>query len=118
MPLHAICLLQELNPTPDLAAKAEKLAAAAVDKTKSLFELTVANLEYRFWWDNTYFLQLLIEGLISYAKTYAVIQPAITRRVVEEMDRQLKYVKTYIIDSSDGLCVCLFLFVYFPPFPS
>lgn len=115
MPLHAICLLQELNPTSDLAAKAEKLAAAAVDKTKSLFELTVANLQYRFWWDNTYFLQLLIEGLISYAKTYAAIQPAIAQRVVEEMDRQLRYVKTYIIDSSDRLYVYLFLLV-FPPF--
>ncbi|PUU81209.1 glycosyl hydrolase family 76-domain-containing protein [Tuber borchii] len=103
VPLHAICLLQELNPTSDLAAKAEKLAAAAVDKTKSLFDLTVANLEYRFWWDNTYFLQLLIKGLISYAKTYAAIQPAIAQRVIEEMDRQLRYVKTYIIDSSDGL---------------
>ena len=34
---------------------------------------------------------------------------------VEEMDRQLRYVKTYIIDSSDGLYVYLFLLV-FPPF--
>ncbi|CUS10899.1 unnamed protein product [Tuber aestivum] len=103
VPLHAICLLQELDPTYDLAAKAGKLAAAAVDKEKSLFELTVANVEYRFWWDNTYFLQLLVEGLISYAKTYAATQPAIAQRVVGEMDRQLRYVRAYIVDSSDGL---------------
>ncbi|KAG0132043.1 glycosyl hydrolase family 76-domain-containing protein [Tuber indicum] len=103
VPLHAICLLQELNPTDDLAEKAEKLAAAAVDKTKSLFDLKVADPEHRFWWDVTYFLQLLIEGLISYVKTYAAVQPPTARRVAEEVDRQLRYVKAYIIDISDGL---------------
>ncbi|RPA96474.1 hypothetical protein L873DRAFT_1811333 [Choiromyces venosus 120613-1] len=103
VPLHLLCLLQELAPTPDLPAKAEKLAAAAIDNTKSLFELTVQKVEFRFWWDNTYFLQLLIEGLISYSRTYAATQSLTVGKVTEEMERQLRYVKTYIVDSGDGL---------------
>lgn len=97
--------MQEVDPTPDLSAKAETLAAAAVDRSKSLFDLSVANEQVRYWWDFTFFLQLLAEGLSAYVHTFGPLHPDTARKVTLELWREADYLQTYVVDNSDGLYV-------------
>lgn len=103
--LHALCLLQEVSPSPDLAAKAQRLVEAALDRSKSLFDTTVANTEYRYWWDFTFFLHLLFEGLTEYTRVFGSSNPATAAKIRTELIRHTAYMQKYIKDNNDGLYV-------------
>lgn len=101
--LHALCLLQEVSPSPDLAAKAQRLAEAALDRSKSLFDTSVANTEYRYWWDFTFFLHLLFEGLTEYTRVFGPSNQATVAKIRTELTRHTAYMQKYIKDNNDGL---------------
>lgn len=100
--LHAISLLQDVSPSSDLDAKAQRLAEAALDRTKSLFDTTVANTAYRYWWDNTFFLHLLFEGLTEYIRVFGNAHPSTVANIKMELTRHTDYMQKYLKDD-DGL---------------
>ncbi|KAL7276728.1 hypothetical protein RUND412_000265 [Rhizina undulata] len=101
--LHALTLLNSLKPSSDLAAKAKTLATAAIDRNLTLFDTSVPEEDLRYWWDNTFFLHLLVEGLVSYVQVFGADEPELATNVKAEITRNMEYLHTYIVDNDDGM---------------
>lgn len=102
--MHAICLLQDVSPSADLAEKAQGLAEAALDRSKSLFDTSVPNTGYRYWWDDTFFLHLLFEGLTEYIRVFGDAHPDTVTNIRTELTRHTTYMENYMKDD-DGLYI-------------
>ncbi|KAG7858168.1 hypothetical protein KL919_003426 [Ogataea angusta] len=107
--LSAICMLYQYDRDPQWADKARKLAEAATDRGRTLFDRDYDDWNKRFWHGPSYFIQLLVEGLVDYLLTFGKDAPESTRRCCEnEILRHLSYFRKYMYDPSDGLYFCSF----------
>ncbi|KAI9798356.1 MAG: hypothetical protein M1835_000019 [Candelina submexicana] len=108
--LSALSLLYRLKPSSDIRRNAIELATPAIDASKALFDRTVANPETRYWWDSTFFSQLLVEGLVLFLEVFDQealgdqrLNQKLAADVRNEVIRQTLYVKEFLRDEVDGL---------------
>ncbi|KAI9724795.1 MAG: hypothetical protein M1812_000071 [Candelaria pacifica] len=108
--LSALSLLYKMKPSSDIRRMAIGLATSAIDASKALFDLTVANPETRYWWDSTFFSQLLVEGLVLFIEVFDQealgdqrLDQKLAEKVRNEVIRQTLYVKEFLRDDVDGL---------------
>ncbi|KAH3669260.1 hypothetical protein OGAPHI_001381 [Ogataea philodendri] len=107
--LTAICLLYQYDKDPQWQDKAKKLAEAATDRGKTLFDRDYDDWGKRYWHGPSYFIQLMIEGLVDYLITFGQVAPESTRKCCEnEILRHVSYFRKYMYDPSDGLYFCSF----------
>ena len=79
---------------------ATKLARAAADQDQGLFDQKVPDPDKRYYWDNTYFVHYLADGLVQVAQvTNDAELAAAARRAVE---RSASYTYNYLRDPTDG----------------
>lgn len=83
-------------------SRASEMVAAALDRGKGLFDLSVKDPEKRFWWDQTYFVHLLVEGLVVFVETYGHRQEKLAAVAREEVGREMGYLLSELRDA-DGL---------------
>lgn len=93
--LTVCCLLGEEE-------RAVTLAAAAIDRSKGLYDLSVVDPDRRFWWDQTYFVQLLIEGLVTFIETFGSSHEKLADAAAAEVEREMGYLLSELRDR-DGL---------------
>ncbi len=102
--LTGYSLLYTFTKNPQHKEIADKLADAALDRNRSLFDRDYPDKEKRYWRDPSYFVQLLIEGLADYDLVFGNSIPEDTkRRLYLEVKRHLKYFREYMKDEEDGL---------------
>jgi len=102
--LYAICLLHAHGD--DRSQQALRLAEAACDRQKSLFDQTTpkARLDVRYWWDSTFFVHLLMEGLVGFVEVFGAQFPRTAAKAREEVTRHTRYMMKYL-KGRDGLYV-------------
>jgi hypothetical protein len=97
--------MNELNPSYNGGSKARTLVNAALDRSKALFDTSVPTVEHRYWWDNVFFCQLLVEGLAEYVRVFGNDNAGLASQIKTEFKRHTDYIMTYLKDDSDGLYV-------------
>jgi len=103
--LYTLCLLQKFMPAPELGEKARRLADAACDRNKSLFDLSNPSVENRYWWDTMFFMQLLVEGLVGFVEVFGAFYPDVAVAARREIGRHMEYIMAYMKGREDGLYV-------------
>jgi hypothetical protein len=95
--LRAHVELHRQTGSAEALAAAQRLAAAAIDRTGALYDSLVADPANRFWYDSSFFVPYLVDGLMG---LYAV-----TRRpaLLAEVRRNGAYAGEYLRDPADGL---------------
>ena len=107
--LTALSLLYEVLPIEGIRSDAINIAASAIDPTKQLYDLTVGNIDTRYWGDFTYFTHLLVEGLVVFLDVFSnanateQIDPTLAQNISSEVTRQTQYVIDYVRDPTDDL---------------
>ncbi|KAF8422439.1 glycosyl hydrolase family 76-domain-containing protein [Tirmania nivea] len=106
--ITALVLLYDLllpgDPyAPTIRLRASSLVISSIDRTKGLYDKTVPNLQQRYWWDNSFFVHLLVEGLVVWGMRFGSEDNFLWRQVRGEIQRQMDYVITYLRDKDDGL---------------
>ncbi|KAA8910675.1 glycosyl hydrolase family 76-domain-containing protein [Sphaerosporella brunnea] len=102
--LYTVCLLQQFRAEEELAQRAYRLAEAAVDRGKSLFDQSNPSVEHRYWWDSTFFVQLLVEGLVEFVQVFGEFYPETAGQARLELRRHCEYLMKYM-KGRDGLYV-------------
>ncbi|MCW3054900.1 MAG: hypothetical protein JWN14_4070 [Chthonomonadales bacterium] len=77
--------------------EAKRLAKAATDRSKRLYDGLVQNPEHRFWYDSSFFVPHLAEGLL------ALYRETRDETLREEVRRNANYAYHYLRDPADGL---------------
>jgi predicted alpha-1,6-mannanase (GH76 family) len=104
MTITALSLIHSMKPSDQIRALALELATAAIDRSKGLFDLSVQDMDLRYWWDTTFFTQLLVEGLLIFLNVFGQdIDPRLAGRITSEVRREMKYVIDYLRDGCDNL---------------
>lgn len=111
--LNAAALLYELTSDNDDQKKwakvAHDLAAAAVDRNRSIFCRDYNEMERRYYRDPSYFVQLLFEGFADYLLVFGDSAPQeIVQAIKLETARHLSFFRKYLFDPSDGLYFQMF----------
>lgn len=100
--ITVLCLLSRFG-SGGSGDKAAVLVAAAYDRNKSLYDLSNPSIENRYWWDSTFFVQLLIEGLVEFIDTFGSQHPYVAEKAGQEVKREAEYIMTHLRDHDDGL---------------
>jgi hypothetical protein len=97
VPIHAF--VEHYRLTGDNAGleAARSLAAAATDHSKRLYDGLVENPANRYWFDSSFFVPYLVDGLL---KLHAVTRDA---ALLDEVRRNADYAYRYLRDPADGL---------------
>ncbi|GMM27789.1 hypothetical protein DAMA08_005050 [Martiniozyma asiatica (nom. inval.)] len=104
MTLKAVCLVWQYDQDKEWIEKAKKLAEAATDRGRTLFDRDYPDYSKRYWHGSTYFGQLLIEGLADYVKIMGHLAPESTAQACKnEIKRHLSYMKKYVEGKNDQL---------------
>lgn len=104
VPLTAISYLYKYDHDKSWIDKAKLLAEGATDKGRPLFCRDYPDYDKRYWRDPSYFIQLLIEGLVDYIETFGDVAPEQTINCCKnEIKRHLSYFRKYMFDPNDGL---------------
>lgn len=106
--ITALVLLYDLllpgDPwAPTVRLRANSLVILSIDRTKGLYDKTVPNLQQRYWWDNNFFVHLLVEGLVVWGMRFGYEDNDLWKQVRGEIQRQMNYLMTYLRDKDDGL---------------
>ena len=108
--LTALSLLYQFHPSTETLISAFGLASAAIDRSKSLYDRSVSDTDVRYWWDSTFFVQLLVEGLLTFLGVFGQpqlgnqqVSPALSETIRNEIKREMRYMIDYIKDQHDGL---------------
>ncbi len=80
-----------------LLNEAKRLAAAAIDRNKALYDSLVKDPDHRFWYDSSYFVPHLAEGLL------ALFRENRDEALRAEARRNANYAYNYLRDPADGL---------------
>jgi hypothetical protein len=102
--LYVLCLLQQFRGEEELARRAVRLAEAATDRGKSLFDQSNPSVQHRYWWDSTFFVQLLMEGLVGFVEVFGAFYPETAENAKVEVARHAEYLMRYL-KGRDGLYV-------------
>jgi hypothetical protein len=104
MTIAALSLIHSMKPSDQIRFWALELATAAVDHSKGLFDLSVRGMGVRYWWDATFFTQLLVEGLLTFLDVFGQdIDSRLMSRIATEVRREMEYMMDYLKDECDGL---------------
>jgi hypothetical protein len=80
---------------------AEALARAAIDHRGRLYDSLVTDLSQRYWYDSSFFVQYLIDGLVALANVTPDVD--LRRAIRLEVEHNVRYALTYLRDPADGL---------------
>ncbi|KAH3687717.1 hypothetical protein WICPIJ_001301 [Wickerhamomyces pijperi] len=107
--LNAAALLYEHTGDEKWAKVAHDLAAAAVDRNRSIFCRDYGEMERRYYRDPSYFIQLLFEGFADYLLVFGdKAPPQIAEAIKLETARHLLFFRKYLFDPTDGLYFQMF----------
>ncbi len=102
--LSGLSLLYKVSNNPRHREIADKLADAALDRSRALFDRDYYDYEKRYYHDPSYFIQLLFEGYADYLETFGDHVPSYNkRRIYNEVHRHLVLFYGYMRDDNDGL---------------
>lgn len=103
-PLSLCAILYYVTRDDWYKEQAEKLADAATDRNRELFDRTPELESARFYHDSVYFYQLLAEGFADFILYFEGRSPEpLVQRVKDESLRNMHYVYTYLYDPNDKL---------------
>jgi mannose/cellobiose epimerase-like protein (N-acyl-D-glucosamine 2-epimerase family) len=97
VPIRAYVELFKLTKDKEWLSKATKLGDAAIDRTKGLYDGLVTDPEKRYWYDGSYFVHYLVDGLVQLSKATR------DRKYVQEAKRNAEFAVKYLKDPIDGL---------------
>ena len=100
VPMRAYIEHYRLTKSADSLAMAEKLARAAIKRDGALFDQTPHDPDKRFYWDGTYFVQYLVDGLVHVAAT--THDRALSAAIAAAVVRNTEYAHNYLRDATDG----------------
>jgi hypothetical protein len=95
--LRAHVELHRLTRSASSLAEAKRLAAAALNRDGALYDSLVTGPEGRFWYDSSFFVPYLVDGLLG---LHAITGDA---ALLREVERNTEYAYRYIRDPSDDL---------------
>ncbi len=97
VPIRAYVEHYRLTHDPASLEAAKRLARAATDRNKALYDQLVRDPERRFFYDSSFFVHYLADGLLA---LYRVTQDA---ALLDEVKRNANYAYAYLRDPTDGL---------------
>jgi len=104
--ISALCLLYKYDHDPKWKEMAIRLTDSAVSPGKTLFDRDYPDDEKRFWYDPSYFVQLLVHGIVDFLETFPTdseVSEDLTNRCRTQILRHLSYLRKYLYDPNDGL---------------
>ncbi|HZP84238.1 MAG TPA: glycoside hydrolase family 76 protein [Chthonomonadaceae bacterium] len=96
-PIRAYVEHHQLTGDKASLEEANRLARAATDRTKRLYDGLVRDPERRFWYDSSFFVPHLVEGLLALCRVTG------EEALRAEVRRNANYAYQYLRDPSDGL---------------
>ncbi|HEY0867377.1 MAG TPA: glycoside hydrolase family 76 protein [Fimbriimonas sp.] len=97
VPIRAYVELYRLEKDRKWLEKAKKLGDAAIDRDKGLYDSLVKNPSKRYWYDGSYFVHYLVDGLVQLSKETR------DKRYVNEAKRNAEFAMKHLRDPKDGL---------------
>lgn len=101
--LYDLLLPTDAHYRTTIRTRATTLVTASLDRTKSLYDTSVPNQAQRYWWDNNFFVHLLVEGLVVWGTRFGSKEPTLWNQVKAEINREVSYLMTNLRDPKDGL---------------
>ena len=89
-----------LTKSLDSLQMATKLARAAIDRNKGLFDRKINDVSKRQYWDGVYFVHYLVDGLLQVAQETPDAKLATDVRAIAH--QTARYVQTFLQDPADG----------------
>lgn len=100
VPMRAYVEHYRLTKDPNSLSMATHLARSALNVRGGLFDSKVHDAGKRFYWDGTYFVHYLIDGLLQVA--LASSDTKLVSDIVDIMTRTARYTYTFLRDPTDG----------------
>jgi hypothetical protein len=100
VPMRAYVEHYRLTKSKESLAIATRLARAAIDVQRGLFDQKVNDPAKRNYWDGTYFVHYLLDGLLQVAQEST--DTALAAAAASAAVRSAHYAYTYLCDSADG----------------
>lgn len=97
VPIHAFVEHYRLTKEPESLETARRLADAAMDRNKRLYDGLVQDPANRYWYDSSFFVSYLVDGLL---KLYSVTKD---KALLTEVKRNANYAYRCLRDPADGL---------------
>lgn len=97
VPIHAFVEHHRLTNDHASLERARRLAGAAIDRNKRLYDGLVQNRDIRCWYDSSFFVPYLADGLL---KLYAETKD---QALLDEVKRNANFAYQYVRDPEDGL---------------
>lgn len=101
VPMRACVEHYRLTKSAESLSMASRMARAAIDPGGALFDRTVHDPAKRFYWDETYFVHYLVDGLLQVAG--ATPDAKLASALGDAVARSADYAHTYLRDPADGL---------------
>lgn len=102
--LSAICMLYKYDHNPDWKEKANKLVDGCINPGKTLFDRDYKDYEKRYLHGVSYFIQLLLEGVVDYILTFEnEVSTDVINNCKHQLLRHLSYFRKYCLDPNDGM---------------
>jgi predicted alpha-1,6-mannanase (GH76 family) len=101
VPMRAYVEHYRLTKSAESLSMAVRMARAAIDRGGALFDQTVHDPAKRFYWDETYFVHYLVDGLIQVAKETS--DAKLASALADAALRSADYAYAYLRDPVDGL---------------
>ena len=100
VPMRAYVEHYRLTKSQDSLAQASKMAHAAIRPAGALFDPAVHDPAKRFWWDDSYFVHYLADGLLQVAEVTP--DPVLAASIHTTLVQNTQYAYTYLRDPADG----------------
>ena len=100
VPMRAYAEHYRLTKSKESLASAVKLARAALNPNGAMFDQTVNDPGKRFFWDSSYFVHYLVDGLIQVAEVTTDVQ--LSSDIYNVIASNVNYAQTYLRDPADG----------------
>lgn len=90
-------LLYQATSNESFLDDARAAAAAAMNRSRLLYDSLVVDHDVRYWWDASFFVQHLIDGLVH---LHAITNET---AIMMEINRNVDYAMMHLNDTTDGL---------------
>ena len=100
VPMRAFVEHYRLTGDAQSLEHASRLARAALDVDGALFDQKVRDPAKRQYWDGTYFVHYLVDGLVEVA--HITPDVALARDIGDKVRRTVNYTQDFLRDSTDG----------------
>jgi hypothetical protein len=100
VPMRAYVEHYRLTKSADSLSRASQLANAAINRDGALFDSAVHDPHKRFYWDESYFVHYLIDGLLQVAEV--TTDAELASAAVDTAVRSADYAQAYLCDPADG----------------